>query len=103
MSYGFTCSDMTGNDDYFSASVGGLVTGPILQFHTANYIQCLTFLGTIQPYPAGVVVVSSTGNLPPVITMPTGHTIPKSTPFVLTGTAMDPNGDPLTYCWKVLI
>ena len=27
-------------------------------------------------------------------------TIPKSTPFVLTGTGSDPNGDPLTYTWE---
>jgi subtilisin-like proprotein convertase family protein len=28
------------------------------------------------------------------------YTIPKSTPFVLTGTGTDPNGHPLTYTWE---
>ncbi|MCB9342012.1 MAG: proprotein convertase P-domain-containing protein [Lewinellaceae bacterium] len=28
------------------------------------------------------------------------YTIPKSTPFVLTGSGSDPNGDPITYTWE---
>ncbi|MDR6845231.1 reprolysin-like metallopeptidase [Flavobacterium granuli] len=28
------------------------------------------------------------------------YTIPKSTPFVLNGTASDPNGNTMTYCWE---
>ncbi len=46
-------------------------------------------------------VVTTTGNLNPVVTVPAGgQTIPKSTPFVLTGSATDGNNDPLTYCWE---
>lgn len=46
-------------------------------------------------------VVTATGNLNPVVTVPAGgQTIPKSTPFVLTGSATDGNNDPLTYCWE---
>lgn len=42
-----------------------------------------------------------TGNTPPTITMPTGgFYIPKSTYFYLTGSATDPNSDPLTYSWE---
>ena len=44
---------------------------------------------------------TSTGNGDPVVTMPaSGFTIPKSTPFYLTGSATDPNNDPLVYCWE---
>lgn len=39
-------------------------------------------------------------NNPPVITMPADVTIPKGTAFVLTGTAVDPENDPMTYTWE---
>lgn len=39
-------------------------------------------------------------NTAPVITPLTSYTIPKSTPFALTGVATDAEGDPLTYCWE---
>lgn len=45
--------------------------------------------------------VTNTGNNPPVVTVPTGgFNIPKSTPFSLTGTATDPDNDPMTYSWE---
>jgi hypothetical protein len=41
-----------------------------------------------------------TGNLPPAILAGLDFTIPKHTPFALTGVASDPDTDPLQYCWE---
>jgi len=39
-------------------------------------------------------------NVAPVLGAVTNYTIPISTPFVLTGSSTDANGDALTYCWE---
>ncbi|WP_395655406.1 reprolysin-like metallopeptidase [Flavobacterium sp.] len=41
-----------------------------------------------------------TGNAVPVVNAGLDYTIPKSTPFILTGSASDTNGDLLTYNWE---
>jgi len=43
---------------------------------------------------------SSTSNTAPVVTVPTNRSIPKGTPFELTGSATDANGDALVYTWE---
>ncbi len=49
---------------------------------------------------AACSVTTSTGNNPPVIDSGSGgYTIPVNTPFTMTGTATDPDGDELTYAW----
>ena len=40
------------------------------------------------------------GRLNPLTNAGQDYTIPKSTPFVLTGSSTNPNGDALTYCWE---
>ena len=44
--------------------------------------------------------VTPTRNHPPVVTTAKRHTIPARTPFALTGRAVDPDGDPVTYLWE---
>lgn len=39
-------------------------------------------------------------NNPPTINAGLDYTIPFNTPFVLTGTGSDPEGDSVTYCWE---
>jgi hypothetical protein len=41
-----------------------------------------------------------TANHPPVVAGVSNRTIPISTPFALTGSATDPESDPITYCWE---
>ncbi len=45
-------------------------------------------------------VLTSTGNGIPTVSAPAAVTIPISTPFRLTATGSDPNGDALTYVWE---
>ena len=46
-------------------------------------------------------VQTATNNLPPVADAGPNYTLPISTPFVLKGSAVDPNGgDVLSYCWE---
>jgi hypothetical protein len=45
-------------------------------------------------------VITPTGNTPPTVTGPGTFTIPKMTPFYLTASATDPNGDMITYDWE---
>lgn len=91
MSYGFTC----GTDDYYTNQTAPISSGPILQFHKVNFDQAISTIDA-----TSCAVITATGNTPPVITMPSSYTVPKSTPFSLTGSATDADGDTLSYCWE---
>lgn len=67
-------------------------------FYTINYdeIDNYTANGNGRTCPA----MTATGNTPPTIGALTPFSIPSQTPFALTASATDPDGDTLTYCWE---
>lgn len=67
-------------------------------FHRRSLDQMQTFSRTGTGNTCAAVV--AVGNEPPVVEAGPAYTIPRSTPFALTGSATDPDGDPLTYCWE---
>ncbi|SEF80931.1 Por secretion system C-terminal sorting domain-containing protein [Halpernia humi] len=66
-------------------------------FHTLNISQIQTNLALGSKT---CDVETAITNNPPVVAALTNYTIPKSTAFVLTGSATDAEGDPLTYIWE---
>lgn len=67
-------------------------------FHAISYEKIRAYCSTGTGGTCGTL--TATGNTAPSLTVPGPYTIPKQTPFTLTATASDPNGDPLTYCWE---
>ncbi|WP_400192058.1 reprolysin-like metallopeptidase [Hymenobacter sp. B81] len=75
---------------------GDLQSNSDAYFHTRSYDEILTHInGT-----GNCVTAVNTGNRPPVVDAGPRRVIPKSTMFELTGSATDPDGDPLTYTWE---
>ncbi len=67
-------------------------------FHEASIQQIQVNLAT-KTCPVTTNIAAN--NATPVVSTVSNYTIPKSTPFVLTGAATDANsGDALTYCWE---
>jgi hypothetical protein len=70
----------------------------IAYFHAISYDEIVNFTHT----GAGnsCPVISNTGNNAPVVSTVANHVIPKGTPFVLSGSATDVDGDKLFYSWE---
>jgi len=86
MAYAGICSpnDLQSNSDaYFHAKSFEEIT------NTMNAKSCQT--------------INNTGNLTPTVNAGSAYTIPVQTPFLLTATGADGNGDALTYCWEQYI
>ncbi|MFZ1453782.1 MAG: reprolysin-like metallopeptidase, partial [Ferruginibacter sp.] len=66
-------------------------------FHQATIAQIQANLAT-KTCPVSTDITAN--NVAPVIAALSNYTIPISTPFALTGSASDANGDALTYCWE---
>ncbi len=67
-------------------------------FHTKSFDQIIIY--TTTGIGGACPVVSTTFNDPPVINPGNDYIIPYLTPFRMTGSATDVNGDSLTYCWE---
>lgn len=65
-------------------------------YHAASIAQIQTNLAS-KTCP---VTTTMTANHPPVVSSVANRTIPISTAFALTGSATDPEGDPITYNWE---
>ena len=87
MAYAGICgaSDLQPNSDAF--------------FHSESILEILTFAANTATGGSCSVFTANT-NAAPVVNAGADYTIPISTPFTLTGSATDPNGDLLTYSWE---
>lgn len=64
-------------------------------FHAVSIQQVTDYIKTTT-----CQTTTTTGNAIPTANAGADYTIPKSTPFVLTGSGTDANGDALTYIWE---
>lgn len=105
----FSRDEGTGSNTYVEPGTGSSIMGYAglwgsmsVQSHSDAYFHSVS-IDQVQANLAAVTVDVETPitNNPPVVTaMNTTYTIPKSTAFVLTASATDPDGDALTYCWE---
>ncbi|MCU0294160.1 MAG: M12 family metallo-peptidase, partial [Thermoanaerobaculaceae bacterium] len=66
-------------------------------FHTKSFDQIVAYsTGTGNT----CAQQTATGNTPPTVDPGASYTVPRQTPFILTGSATDPNGDVLSYLWE---
>jgi uncharacterized protein (DUF2141 family) len=72
-----------------------LIGGKVPYFHTRSQTTMISYITN-----AGCGTIANTNNAVPVVAALTPVTIPKNTPFLLSGAATDANGDPLNYTWE---
>ncbi|HKO55110.1 MAG TPA: M12 family metallo-peptidase [Thermoanaerobaculia bacterium] len=65
-------------------------------FHTKSFDEIVSFITGS----ATCAVQTSTGNAAPAVSGVPSINIPMQTPFYLTASGSDPNGDALTWCWE---
>lgn len=67
-------------------------------FHSISFDEIRAFVTSGSG--AGCAAITNTGNLPPTVDAGQGFSIPTRTPFTMTATGSDPNGDQVTYAWE---
>ncbi|WP_241825518.1 M12 family metallo-peptidase [Micromonospora sp. CB01531] len=92
------------NDTGFQVTFGGtLANTNVASLALTNFSGASGFVGETAKGGAidnGGHVVEETANHAPVVTVPGTVTIPVRTPFALTGSATDSDGDTVTYLWE---
>lgn len=78
-------------------STNDLAAHSIAYFHAISYDEITNF---ITGSGNSCASTTTTGNNPPSVTAAANLTTTPNTPFTLTGTATDPDGDALTYQWE---
>lgn len=80
------------------------ICSPNIQDHSDDYFHArsLQQIGSFVTSGGGGSCdqLVASGNSAPVAANLTDRTIPKSTPFILSGSATDPQGDVMSFCWE---
>jgi hypothetical protein len=66
-------------------------------FHSRSFDEIIAFTTGAGN---GCATQVATGNTAPTVSAGNPFAIPRNTPFTLTATGSDPNGDALTFCWE---
>lgn len=75
-----------------------IASNSIAYFHAVSYDEVTNFINSGGGNSCDVM--TATGNGAPTVSAGPSYVVPKGTPFQLTGSATDPNGDALTYQWE---
>jgi hypothetical protein len=81
---------------YSNCGSDTLQNPPDFYFHTGSLEQIVSHAAGA----GNCAAMAATGNNAPSIATLSNFTIPANTPFTLTGSVSDPNGDPLTCVWE---
>ncbi|GEO12067.1 reprolysin-like metallopeptidase [Segetibacter aerophilus] len=79
-------------------AVNNLQPHTLPYFHAISFDQITQYINSVDGSLGAVQI--ATGNRAPVVNAGADYVIPKATPFALTGSASDADGDPLTYSWE---